>query len=355
MHLVEQIPIEQMFYGRFVSYDALKRIINVEFINSQASEINIFIDLYQFLTPPHMPVRINDFFTACSTVINYCAHLRYFFRRYYRVESNIILVGTNGTCKKSSMCIKEYNKYYSKKMELAGDAFKSMVESNLNLLKLICPYLPNIYFKFGSVDATIMIKDIIDKGYFPNNPNIIISPSQFMYQLPSVNPNVIVIRQARKFADDLSYSYNAGNCLHTFAMDIKKMMIFNPMNPKLITMLMILTGLPKLHVPSMVNITTALSIIDTILPGIEHDCLALYDAYQKFYMMKENRKKKATITPEEFKNRFMAIDIVYQSLLYQNMSESKQTTFLSRKVDPDGVKKINEKYFKSNPIILENL
>ena len=49
------------------------------------------------------------------------------------------------------------------------------------------------------------------------------------------------------------------------------------------------------------------------------------------------------------------ITIYYQYLVYESMSESKLDDYLKRKQDPDAVKEINNKYFKNNPIILEDL
>ena len=353
--LVEQIPIESYFHGKFITYKALDRIVQTEFANSNADKVNIFIDLYQFLTPPTGPVRINDFFVACSIVINYAGHLRNFFRKYYKTESKIILVASNGMYKKSVKLLAGYNKYYNKRFADAGDSYNKMIESNLSLLHLLCPYLPDIYFKAGSVDATIMIKHMLDHNYFGGDrtANLVISTSHYMYQLPSTNPEVVVARQSRKFAEDNSYSYNSITCLNAFLYESRKFVPEFPINPKFISMLMILNGIQRLGVKSKVSLPTALDIINGLISGIEHDCNALYNGFCDYYLA--NPKKKCSMGQQEFVDRFMAIDINYQYLVYESMSESKLDDYLKRKQDPDAVKEINNKYFKNNPIILEDL
>lgn len=353
--LIPQIPIEHVFYGKFVTYAVLDRIVKQEFSNSRADKINIYIDLFQFLSPPHQLVRINDFFIGCAAVINYCGHLRQFFRSRYRVESNIILIASSGLYKKSRSYIEGYNKYYNDKIFHAGESYKHMIHKNLELLEILCPYLPDIYFRKGSVDASVMIKYLIDNGKFPKDcPNLVISNSQFMYQLPSIEDSVVVIRQRREYKDDISFSYNSTNCLNVYMVDVKKHTEERLMNSKFTSFFMIMNGLPKLNVKSAVQLPTAIDIIDNTFPGAEHDCNALYDSYRKYYMM--NPKKKVTLGFEEFKARFMAVDIVYQYLLYKTMSESKLGNFYERQlIDPREVKNINQEFFKTNPMILDNL
>lgn len=355
MKILEQVPIEQILYGRFITYKALEKIVYREFYGSKDSKVNIYIDLYQFLTPPYTLMRIKDFFAISSCILNYCAHLRYFFRTRYRTDTRIILVSTDASYKKATACVPSFNSYYGTKFKNAGQ-YENAIKDNLNLLETLCPYLNEVYMKHGSVDASVIIKFLIDK-VFTDAPNIIISTSQLMYQVPpNVDAYTIVLRQSRKFDEDLSYSYTPLNALHAFAYETRKMVLMYPMNQKLVTMLMILSGLPKLSIKSAVNIKTALNILQTIPPGIEHDYLGLYDAYEKYYMVGPGKKSKSPkLSKEDFKNRYMAIDILYQSLLYEHMPESKQMAFLQRLHDPESLLKINEKFYKNNPIQIEEL
>ena len=160
-------------------------------------------------------------------------------------------------------------------------------------------------------------------------------------------------RQSRRFAEDNSYSYNSITCLNAFLYESRKFVPEFPINPKFISMLMILNGIQRLGVKSKVSLPTALDIINGLISGIEHDCNALYNGFCDYYLA--NPKKKCSMGQQEFVDRFMAIDINYQYLVYESMSESKLDDYLKRKQDPDAVKEINNKYFKNNPIILEDL
>lgn len=355
--IIEQIPIEQVFYGRFVTYEALSRIVRKEFVGSRDSKVNIYIDLFQLLTPPHGPTRINDFFIISSCVLNYCAHLRVFFRRRFRTECRIILVSSEGMYSKSKLQIPTYNNYYNTRIKNSGD-YANIVLDNMNVLNVLCPYLPEIYFKHCNMDAAAVIKYMIDNIFNDGHPNIVISSSQLMYQLPvSVkDTHTIVIRPARFFSEDKSYSYNAFNCLSSYLYDVKKNMCLLPLNPDLVSFAMILCGIPKLSIKSIVNTNIAIKILANTYLGTEHDWRSLYNTYSSYYMTGPGKRpKKKILTSAEFKSRFMAIDLMYKALVYDGMAESKERNFLIRKDDPDTVKKINDNYFKTNPINLQDL
>lgn len=355
--ILEQIPMEKILYGRFVTYDTLSKIIRHEFYGDSSKKVNIYIDLFQFLTPPYGPTRINDFFVISSCILNYCAHFRSFFKRKLNVDCRIILISSHGMYPKSQIQIPTYNNYYETRIKNSGD-YVNIVRDNMNILNILCPYLPEIYFKHCNMDAAAAIKYMIDNVFNEGYPNIIISASQLMFQLPAEikNSHTIVIRPSRVFDEDRSYSYNYFNCLTSYMYEIKKQMYVIPIHPELISFMMILIGIPKLSIKSIVNTNVAFRILLNANPGIAHDWRSLYALYIDYYKTGRGKtSKKKTLSSDGFKNRFMAIDIVYKSLLYDKMPESKEESFLIRKDDPNTVKKINDTYFKSNPINLEEM
>lgn len=352
--VVEQIPIEWALYGRFVTYKELRRIMQTEFGDKIDKDVNVFIDLFQFLTPPHQMIRINNYFVICSVIINYCAHIKKFFRDTYGVNCNTILIASNGAASNNTRYLESYMKDYHTRINAAGRQLYDAIQSNYKLINLLAPYLPGVYFKPGTVEAALIIKGIIDQNLFPkDNINIAISTSQFMYQLPAFDPSIVVIRQKRKFKEELSFSYNFLNCLQSYIYDSKGIITCMPLDPKLITMVMLLSGIPKLNVKAIVNINTALNIVTSILPGAEHDPMTLYEYYTHYYM--KRKRKVSLIDQGEFIDRFMAIDITYQYKLYQNMPEYTMNRFMNRLNDPETLEKINAKYFGENPINLVDL
>jgi hypothetical protein len=56
---------------------------------------------------------------------------------------------------------------------------------------------------------------------------------------------------------------------------------------------------------------------------------------------------------KDFCDKYKAIDIEYQSKLYKKLPEYLENSWIQDMNDPDTLKQINNKYFKSNPINLE--
>ena len=66
-------------------------------------------------------------------------------------------------------------------------------------------------------------------------------------------------------------------------------------------------------------------------------------------------KSKSSISYDEFANRFKAIDLRYQHMLYKQLPESKEQSYLQRLQDPETVRSINDRYFSNVPLDLERL
>ena len=66
------------------------------------------------------------------------------------------------------------------------------------------------------------------------------------------------------------------------------------------------------------------------------------------------RDIQSKVEPIELKNRFECLDIITQHYTYINDYESKYK--LNNLYDPDGLRSLNEMYFKTlNPIIFDGL
>lgn len=348
-------PIAAVLYSQFIKYDALFRIIQHEFQHSNASIVDIYIDLYQFILPIFRYLRIESGFAISSSVINYCAHLRSFFRTRYNVDSNIVLIWSSNDSVNNIKYIPEYNVYYRNRI-VSNEKIYSTVTDNLQLLNLLVPYLPNVYIKFGTVEPAVIIKGLIDKKLFNlgRNPSIIISSSQYMYQLPVDYNNCIVIRPKKDWKNkiDTSYSYNRLNAISAYIHELKNVDVQGTDSSK-IAMLMNLIGIPKRSVTSLCDFKTALNILATIPPGFEHNPVELYKSYYNYFV--EHKTTRTLVSAEEFANRFMCIDIDMQYNMYKQMPEYSSMEFFKNLQDADTVKQINNTYFTKDPIDLERL
>lgn len=349
-------PLNMVLYKEFVTYKELQRIIPREFKDDTSTKtINVYIDLYQFLITIFRYTRIGDFFSICSCIVNYCAHIRNYFNTRHGVYTNICLVYSSNDSVNNTKFLPTYNYDYRTRVKY-NVKIKDNVEENMKLVRLLVPYLPNVFLKEGTVETSVIIHNIIQKKLLGDNPSIVLSNSQTMYQLPVLNNNTIVIRKDfriyRATDFDKTYSYNSTNALHAYIYELKKKNIREYLNPKTLSFVMTLIGIPKRNIKSLCSYPTALSISKTVPLGCEFDSEILYDVCNDYY--KSKKRKFTPIIKEVFTETFKCIDLNYQYKLYKLLPEYKEESFIKQNLDDiEGVQYINNKYFKESPLNLE--
>ena len=354
----DRIPIEQVLYGQFIKYKNLFGMVAREFEGSTANTANIFIDLYQLFLPAFRCLRVQNYYTMTAVVINYCAHLRAYFRQSHNVESNIVLVYSPNMSSNNTKFIAEYNSKYSARMNYNTKMMETL-QDNIQMLRLLIKYVPNAYLKEGTVEPAVIIKHLIDTDFDNGIPNIVISSSDYMYQLPYYSRDTVVFRKKNVAGnngfEDASFSYNGITAPLYFVQDTKgtvKGDISIP--PSALSVLMCLSGLSGRSISSLFNITTSAKIVrfiptEAVLAG---DIEYIYGAIQ---MCLDKSKTKNKLDFDEFSNRYKAIDLRFQQAMYTMFPEASDKRYLESLIDPEALKAINNKYFKDTPIDLQRL
>lgn len=350
----DKITAEQILYSRFIKYTSLRKIVEYEFAGSSATTINIYIDLFSFTRMLYRVHKYISAFSICSAIINYCGHLRTFFRNGYGVNTNIIMLYTSGSFSMNRKYYYKYSEYYQniigKNMAMAG-----LINNNIKLLDAITHYLPDIYLKITSCDINSVIKFMIDKKFFPDVPNFVISDAQNAYQLPVICKDTIVARKKRVYQEDVSYAYDSSNCLNWYIEEVAKgsnVTVPQMLNQYLITAATSIMGGEKLSIKPLCSIPKLINILLKITPGHEKDMEFIYNIISE----ELGKNKRSRIIPfEEFANRFCAVDVAFQSTLYGTLPEANMTNFKTKMRDPDTVKSLNSKYFSNCPIDLDKL
>lgn len=349
---------EATLYGRFIKYTRFGAIMNTEFPRAP-KEINIFIDMTQMMMPIFKFDNISDPLGLLATMINLPLHYRNFFNKAY-IKSNIFLIYSTNDSVNNYRFIESYD-YKHKMLIESHPAAAEAVYHNIEMMKTLCPYLPGIYLKIGTVEPTVIAYDLIDKFSKANNgiPNIFITSSEYAYQLSSVIPDTVVIfkktrREEGNPNEDVSFSVNMDTVLGVYLSKAKASKIsYNQYIdlPPWIGPLMTLTGLPCRDIKMLVNYSQALKILRYIKENhitIHPD--SLYEAMQDVI------SNKMQIPREEMYKRYYAIDINYQLKLYREIPESLETSFLSDLNDMQGLYDIINLYFKEvNTIDLSKL
>ena len=354
-------PIDDTIYWFFLPYKALDKMIANEFKNDKSDKINIYIDVYQLCISICRFTVIKNPYCISAAIINYCSH----FRRYFKkigVYANIVLIYTTNESDHIRRYIPVYDNHYRDRIE-HNPKMKSIVDKNVDLLKIIVPYLPNIYLRVGTVESTLIAHDTIFRKLIGIAPSLLITQSQYAYQLPLLSKSLRVVRKyyGKKKDEDLSWCYNKDNCVEAYLFESRRANVLGGnFNQNTLSLLMTLNGIPKLSVKSMgFTYETILDMCSHVPAGYEHDPDIITDIYDKFtqstYYLRRRRKNHAIPTAEEMMNRFKGIDIVYQYSIYKLLPEYNELDWLKQLDDKVSVHDINSTYYNGCELDLEGL
>ena len=347
--------IESILLGYYIKYINLEEltantIVVSEFANSD--NIDIYIDLYDMLKNLYsIDIYSNKQFIIVSSVINLVAHMREFYWSRYRVNSRIYLVYGSEESNNHKQFYLNFGE--SKIKEKRNyDKINSVVQSQLDMIKILCAYIYNVYYVRKSTDFCMFTYDNICKN--ASTPSVILTKSKYAYQIPALCKNAFLLRPKKIKGQDVSFAITSSNVLFAYCNKINSdntLLRLKDINPKLLSLIISLNGLPSKKLLTMVNITTAIGRVykaiteNKIINGYNTDINFVYNQLELF----------STIDQDNFRLRFNAVDLVFQHRLYCNMFESKDISWLIDLRDPDTVRNINNKYFTDNPLDLNAL
>lgn len=366
------VSVEQLMYNHFIKYSRMTEMTNEAFKGSNASTVNVFIDMYSMIRPLYRfnNISIGDYSILTSSIINLCAHIRDFFRTRYRVETKIFIVNSNN-CPRSA---KQFYSGYNKKTELAfqNNAFISdFIKNNVELLKVLCPYLYDIFFIESEFETGVAIYDMLLKidaynytaGAKKENvelehcPSIVFSKDIYLYQLPSIVPDLVLYRTHKRDGNDASWYVDNSNVLSKYVENTRTEDRFGDItknfNPEILSLLISLTNLPERGVRSILNISTAVNLINNAIADRK-----IINGYNTDigYVASMICTGKIANQFLLFINRFKALDIKFQhSILYHSVEASTNMDSVVNLYDPETVKLLNNKYFRTNPLDLNRL
>ena len=354
----QDIPIEQILYGQFIKYASIESMVAKEFANSNANTVNVYVDVLQLVLPAFRCLRVENYYSMCSVIMNYAAHIRAYFMSRHQVTCNIILVYSPNYSSNNTKFIAEYNEKYRSRMAY-NTKMAEVLKNNIEMLRLLCPFIPNLYLRQGTVEPSVIMYDCMLRQFNNGAPNIVFSTSEYAFQLPNaMKGNCIVFHKKTQHdkhwkSYDVSYSYNFMTAPYHFIQETKGTLKSDLLiHPAAITTFMCLTGVPGRSIKSIYSAVTALKFCQ----AVPEEYLIAGD-YEMIHAAISSApyKGKIHISANEFINRFKALDIPFQYKLYSLMPDFNYTGYLDRRRDVETLKEINDKYFKSIPINLQNL
>lgn len=355
----DMVPLETIIYGSFVKMEKMQQLTINTFSNTSiaaATELNIFIDLYSVLKTVFSEsyrTDISDYTAITSGVINMCSHYRAFFKRL-SVKTKFYLVFSFNTCDINRKFVANYNEEFYQKSQIA--LFNKLAMDNFELLDLLTPYLPDIYFvKSGrNYESAVIMANLIET-LNDGNPNLIISRDLYPIQLCYLYPYTSYLYpiKKRKGIDDSimipiseknTFRYEFWNLISKVRkFDVGNIVDISPVNFPLFSAL---NRFNERGINSIANVIGARNIIQKVV-GNENIKIVPQQLY-------DNPEISSTIPVSKVESRMKALDVQFMLPYYKNDPESKAIKFQNLD-DPAAVNLINSKFFAHNPLDLGKL
>lgn len=344
--------IEELLYSNYIKFDRLQRLCSLFRPNSF---MDVYVDMYSMIKGLYNrnDIQIKNPTIITSSVINLCAHYRYYLTSL-GIDTTFYIVNSQNISELNKKFYPEYNS----KIEYAYSMDKRIDElifSNVELLKTLCPYLPDVHFvqSVEGYETGAIMNHIMDKVNMNNERyNVIITRDIYNYQLCQRN-NTFILRPKKTRDGDMSYIINRENVMKIFLWERKSSVIDTILDPGLLSSVMALSNLPERNIKSLLNTNTAINVLENAINSYR-----LNNGYNfhtnSIWTALANIPQIFNVGETILDYRIKCIDIPFQSSVYSNTIESSMLRF-ENLYDPKNVMMINEKYFTENPLDLECL
>ena len=348
------IPVEVFMTRYFVKYNRLDQIIQHAFAGSKANSIDLFIDIYgmyKSIFSRSFISNITDYTAFTSTLINMCGHYRTYFKML-GVSTKIFLISGFNIPENSCRFVAEYNKVIKDKLK--NKMIFDMVDQNIQLLDILCPYLPDIFFIKTEFETSVAIHNIIkkEKASGRDVPSIVISSDMYPIQLTTLWDDVAYIKPKKSNGEDSSEIVcpkTHPDHEFTFWSIVCKDKEDFALNQNVVSItsrnFVLLSALNKFfdrNLKAIVNFNTANKIISSI------------DGYMNIKLNVDNMIMSIPdiidkVPVQLVDSRYKVLDIEYQDILFAESAEIMTMRFENLS-DPQAIQIINDKYFSANPI-----
>lgn len=348
-----KVNLESLLLSYYIRYDRLMPMASLALGDIIGDTIDVYVDIYDYLKPIYVKnIYAVKKFLIVSSLINLAAHIRAYFRTRHRLYTRIYLV--------YGECITDSHKLFYP--SFGDDSFKEtmnytknneFIKSQLQLLQILCGYIPDVYYIYRVSDFSMFVYDNINKNI--NIPAIILTKSKYAYQIPALLPQAKIFRPKKFQGNDMSYVISRPyvfGALYNKISDQHTLDRLSKINPSLCSIMMTLTGLPSHKVNNLFNVKMASKILyDAIESG------KIINDYNSDinYLYNNISGLNTKIDEVTFNYRFNAIDLIYQHRIYNSTAEARDISWQINLNDPKTVQDINNKYFIDNPLDLNSL
>jgi hypothetical protein len=345
-----QVEVSQLLGKFYVAYSKLETIVNALFAASteNISHINIYLDINSMtkVLYGNIDFRMDERLLISASIVNLCAHYRSFFRRYYNTETTFYIIDSHNLPLINRRIIKDYNISYAKNIDTKRDLLNK-VKVNIECTKMLCEYLPEIYVIPTTFETGVIVRELMGREQNKPTAHMVITKDPYNYQLITDVKNSFILRPVDK---EKTYFVESSNLFKVIEIERGLKRGLEPLiSSQLYSILLSLIGIKERNIKSIFSIHTAMKMIQE---GIESNCLVNgYNHNPNLFFSRING-----VNPEELKNRFEVIDLIYQHKIFVTHPEFQLLdTFIIDKHNPQEVREICSKYYLLDPIDLERL
>lgn len=339
------IPIESVLYSNYIRYDKLKELTLNQFANSNENNLNIYIDMYTILRPLYKRNLIENSSIFVSTILNLAAHMRSYYWTRHGVATKIYIVMTNN----SNRLSQEFNMFPEWNISdefIPNPKRDEILKWNIQLLRLLVPYFPNLYFIEGTVEPSVMIFNLI-RTNDNSHPNVILTKDLMSWQIPALDFNSCIFRPRKSKDQDTSFCVNQFNVFDQWRSTVNhsttSLDVVLP--PDMLSLYIALTSFKKRGLNSYFSSKVAIIYIWKL---IQDQKIKLgynsSDAIKNILVSLDKQNSNMLYY------RYNVVDLLRLTNIYSTLPESNNRSWDYHKIDPISIKEINDKYFIHNPI-----
>ena len=364
---MDHSTIAEILYGSYIRYDRMYEMTKFAFYGkTDSNSVNVFIDAYSILRSLYtrgLDFMIDDSCVIASCIINLAIHIRAYFETRHHVTSKVYIIYGGARPLEAFVNYPYYN-FRNMAMEDSNDFLKNLVKDNMEIISILCPYLYDIFCivdyenEFSVITSAIISKDIME-GKDSKTPNIIYSKEALAYQLVAYKPYTFLYRPKKRRNEDCSWVVTKSTLYNAYRHGEigNKTEINTSVNVGLFSAFQAIAGLSTRNLGSIRSNTQALkdlnnAVANNVITNGYHGNTIFYSSPNMFEKMYRGTKFDWIAMT----NHFAAIDLLYQTSLYETKPESRaMRTSIINLYNPQEVRNINDTYFQKYPLDLNRV
>lgn len=287
-----------------------------------------------------------------SSIINFAAHIREFFRSRFSIYARVFLVYGNTRPDSAILHFADYD-VHAAMDRVKNSQMVHIINEDLKELSEIVKYIPEVYFIQVNIEPAVAIREIIKdqskKGF--KNARFIFSKDLYDYQLVATCPNTHLVRTKKTMQGDKTYTVSYFDFYKKLSSTLSlKKSIGDNISPELYSFYMSFAGCKDRGIKAITNYPNAdKKIHDLVNSGL------ILNGHNITTGIDPSFAITTGIDPIVCE-RFRALDIIYQSNIFvQSPEYYKLNEGIIDLYNPDGIRHINNLYFKKYPLDLNVL